>query len=92
MDPMPGVPNSFPPQEQLQPFIASSFYIRMVSSLADGLLQYIDAANLPLPKGYRGRLADKIKLLDARGALLDAAELNRVRDRRNEVARAGSQG
>lgn len=86
LDPMPGVPNSFPPQEELQPYIASLFYIRMVSTLDDGLEQHIDAANLPLPRGYRGRLVDKIKLLDARDAFLDATELHRIRCRRNEVA------
>lgn len=87
VDPMRGLSSRCTaPQQQLQPFIASSFYIRMVSLLDDGLQQHIDCASVPLPKGYRGHLAEKINLLDTQGVLLNATELHRIRDRRNEVA------
>ena len=86
LDPLPGVPDSTPPQKDFQPYIASLFYIRMVSLLDEALDQHIDSAKLPLPKGYRGRLAEKINFLESQGSLLDAAELHRIRGRRNDVA------
>lgn len=75
-----------PPQKPLQPFVASLFFIRMVSLLEFGLERYIERESLAVPKEYRGRLIDKIDLLAAYGKLLASGELHRIRERRNQVA------
>ncbi len=87
INPMPGL--LFPgnaPQEYFQSFIASSFYIRMVSLLDDALREYIDTASLPRPEKYRECLYWRIKVLGKNERLLDANQLHRIRERRNEIA------
>ncbi|TET34858.1 MAG: hypothetical protein E3J72_12035 [Planctomycetota bacterium] len=88
IDPLPGmINNGMVPQEDLAPFMASNFYLRLGSILDEYLQTFIETNGLRIPKKkYRNSLHGRIEFLSDMNKLKDGGELHRIREKRNDIA------
>jgi hypothetical protein len=74
-----------PANPLLEVLLPSLLYVRLGSVIDEALCAYIDTMGLNV-KPHKDNFNDRIRLLEARGVLHDAAKLDRIRARRNELA------
>lgn len=70
----------------LEEILPSLLHIKLTALLDEALDYHILTQNLPLPKGYRPRLKDRISLLCNSNQIENDGVLHDVRERRNETA------
>lgn len=70
----------------LEALLPSLLYIRAIDLLDQALRIHMQQRSLALPQSYRDSLAGRIGFLGDQALLSDRAALNRLKDRRNELA------
>ena len=74
------------PNPLLDNLLPSLLFVRLVSLLDEALAYYLDTKDISLPKGYKNDLCNRLRYLGEEGIIRGVEELQRVREKRNEIA------
>lgn len=66
--------------------LPSLHYLAIVSTLDDGLADYIEAKGIPWPPKTKRDLYNRINVVARFVTTIDSAELHKIRERRNKIA------